>query len=239
MLSAGLGCVLLALVCLVQAQCPCSNPEWCSPLKIGPRKELYVFGSSGASPPNYHCELVEFKAQNSTKLQWRAICKKLWVKVNWYRSMRFGKHNQNLQRYFFRLFDANKSSCFSQSLSLVTVYASSDDFSDNYTQFDYTHLTTLVWWTGDYDAQMVCHAHSKGVRVIKPVFFSANDLGNVTARAAWLRGIAQGIGSPFISSLLLVNNSDDSSPSNSIKPRLPNTVYRGEGEDARWCQFRL
>lgn len=40
---------LLAFASVVYGElaCPCASPDWCKPLSVGPRKEFFVFGSSG------------------------------------------------------------------------------------------------------------------------------------------------------------------------------------------------
>jgi len=39
----------------------------------------------------------------------------------------------------------------------------------SYEKYDWTYITTFVWWSGKWDPNITCFAHSKGARVILPV----------------------------------------------------------------------
>jgi len=55
-----------------------------------------------------------------------------------------------------------------------------------YPQYDWTHLTTIVSWNGMSD-DLLCSAHSKGVRVVFPSGFgSTKDLHNATYVKQWV-----------------------------------------------------
>ncbi|KAK8397859.1 hypothetical protein O3P69_004572 [Scylla paramamosain] len=52
-------------------------------------------------------------------------------------------------------------------------------------KFDWSKLTTVAL-ANFYDAELICHAHQHGVRVVKLGNFPTTKLGNITARRNWI-----------------------------------------------------
>ena len=65
----------------------------------------------------------------------------------------------------------------------------------NWRHYNWTHLTTIALFGGDLDNDMLCFAHSQGVRVVWGVGFSASQLNNASAREGWVsQTVAQVVG---------------------------------------------
>ncbi|XP_068208178.1 di-N-acetylchitobiase-like [Palaemon carinicauda] len=55
-----------------------------------------------------------------------------------------------------------------------------------WSKFNWTRLTTIAI-AGFYDADLVCHAHRNGVKVVKLGFISTSDLPNPESRSTWVK----------------------------------------------------
>ncbi|EEY65484.1 Di-N-acetylchitobiase, putative [Phytophthora infestans T30-4] len=65
------------------------------------------------------------------------------------------------------------------------VFAFSVATDDRWKHYDWDQLTTVAW---NEDKELLCHAHSKGVRVVvKHNFDDVNQLCNVSARQEWIK----------------------------------------------------
>ncbi|KAG3116253.1 hypothetical protein PI124_g3806 [Phytophthora idaei] len=65
------------------------------------------------------------------------------------------------------------------------VFAFSVATDDRWKHYDWSQLTTVAW---NEDKELLCHAHSKGVKVVvKHNFDDVNQLCNVSARQEWIK----------------------------------------------------
>ncbi|ETO59366.1 hypothetical protein F444_22274 [Phytophthora nicotianae P1976] len=65
------------------------------------------------------------------------------------------------------------------------IFAFSVATDDRWKQYDWEQLTTVAW---NEDKELLCHAHSKGVKiVVKHNFDDVNQLCNVSARQEWIK----------------------------------------------------
>ena len=53
---------------------------------------------------------------------------------------------------------------------------------------DWAKITTIATFSWPMSAQLYCHAHQHGVRIVHCVDFDASLIGNATARSAWVKG---------------------------------------------------
>jgi di-N-acetylchitobiase len=59
--------------------------------------------------------------------------------------------------------------------------------TNNWRSYDYAQLTTIVIFTGDFDPQLLCLAHSRQVRLVWAADYDVKQLDNATARTEWVR----------------------------------------------------
>lgn len=84
---------------------------------------------------------------------------------------------------------ASKSLClpidFAGKKPRKEVFAFSVTKNDTWKHYDWDQVTTIAW---NEDKKLLCHAHSKGVKVVvKQNFDEVNQLCNVSARQEWIQ----------------------------------------------------
>ncbi|XP_071497174.1 di-N-acetylchitobiase-like [Diadema antillarum] len=67
----------------------------------------------------------------------------------------------------------------------VVMFASTDKANNNWKSYEWDNFTTLAIGAG-FDPQIMCHAHSKGVRIVAYGSFSPATLFNETASNLWI-----------------------------------------------------
>ncbi|XP_038077107.1 di-N-acetylchitobiase-like [Patiria miniata] len=56
----------------------------------------------------------------------------------------------------------------------------------NWQKYDWSKITTVGLYT-KYDPKLMCHAHSKGARIVLAVIYPVDNLTNPAARTAWIQ----------------------------------------------------
>ncbi|XP_022110867.1 di-N-acetylchitobiase-like isoform X2 [Acanthaster planci] len=69
-------------------------------------------------------------------------------------------------------------------MSELFVFRTGD--KDDWKLYDWTYITTVAVF-GPYVPELMCFAHSKGVRYVMTGDYPANKLSNATARSAWVK----------------------------------------------------
>jgi di-N-acetylchitobiase len=60
-------------------------------------------------------------------------------------------------------------------------------FTGNWSNLDFSTMTTAAAFTHVIDPALVCHAHARGVRVVRSAPFDVGQITNASARTAWVR----------------------------------------------------